>query len=53
LEDKNFYFGVIAMLLATLFFSTLLYMIWRQSLAQTITAKDIERAKEITRRLEV
>lgn len=52
MPDDKFYFGVIAMLLGTLFLSILLYIIWRQSSTQIVTAADIERAREIARRLD-
>ena len=48
--DDKFYFGVIAMLLATLFSGVLLYIIWtRQKLV--VTQADIEKAREIARGL--
>lgn len=52
MDDNKFYFGVIAMLLAALFFGTLLYVIWRQSIASVITTADIQKAREIARQLE-
>jgi hypothetical protein len=53
MEDNKFYFGVIAMLIAAFFFGFLVYTIWRNSLQSTVTAADIQKAREIVRRLEV
>jgi len=52
LSDNKFYFGVIALLLATFFFGFLVYIAWRQQMAGAVTVADIQKAREIVRRLE-
>ena len=53
MSDNKFYFGVIALLLATFFFGFLVYISWRQQIAETVTVSDIQKARELVRRLEL
>jgi hypothetical protein len=49
--DKHFYFGIVA-IVALAFFGLIVYTIYRQSLSNVVTTADIQKAREIVRRLE-
>ena len=51
MEDKHFYFGIVA-IIALAFFGLLVFVIYRQNISNLVTTADIERAREIVRRVE-
>lgn len=52
MSDNKFYFSVVAIVVVSLFFGFLVYIVWRQQSEKLITTADIEKARAIVRGLE-
>ena len=53
MEDGKFYLSIVAILVSAFFFGYLIYSIWKREAQNLVTAEEIQRAREIVRRLEL